>query len=1064
MPRAAAAKTRAKAAASDNQPAPTPSSPFESSITALLDGSQHSYAAHPRCTAKAQKLFAVDPVAFVSSLLSHLPRLLTIWHKSAPTERVLAFISSLCRSISPDEAHRAFFLSSLTDFLLRLLTSPDKAVRYRSTQLLARLLAHSEDGLTQSLFDRLRDALTQRLRDKQPLVRAAACQGLSFLQDEDEEPEAVDSDDDSTPPQREYRVTYALLRLAELDSSPVVRREALTGAAAQLHTRELVDLFISRLCDPSPIVRRALFHLLAQDALIPYRVLSLEHRAEVIRVGTADPDEGVKRGLVQLLQQWVKAHEGSLVDLITNLCYHFQPEVESLLRFVFRRGLQGDMGPQPPYRAEQLTFASALYWAVLCECEQGREEVMDALLPDTTGLCEALSMHAENTDVMRQLIRLCPHVRRWDVAGRRRLIGMMEDMLGDPTAMDWIDERMTDATVRCMRQLGEYADEGAFIQQVARIAARLRARRGVDGVEFEVLSPEHFQQLQQIGAAHVELTAGVAEARDELDAMDAEGDYSRAEEVRAAIQEMEEQLAGVEEREAETKELVPLISRLLLLVSATVANLAIGGGAHLHPFLQQVMVVMEQVTTLEHTTLRVQAVQALARYNLLDEGVAMQAFEHFVSLIPDTEGDGEGVEGEIQLVAIHAVVDAALTYPAILLADPPAFDSTLLAFRLFPYFDLDSAEVPGADSSHCVAAVEGLCKLLLHDRLPSCSPEALERLTSFYYHWKPEKAGGEDSGVLVTARAGFDQFRLRYVATDQGEGSAAPHVHMLLVGLLMTMRRAAYSDAKHFPAVQLIGSTCVTALVQAVSGDERKGRDVQGQLVEEVLAYAHAFPQSKLMRALLGMLDGRNVRPRVGEVEWMREGLMELKEQVGDRVAGKAIDRVVEAWGEEEGAGVGDVEALEGRRAQRVAMWRAYDETADGTERDHAERAADKGTRPSRRQWEEEDEVEEEEEVEAKVQSVMSVQRPMRQSRAVAEQRMAKGEKTRREQETAMKQREREEQASSAEEESSAEESSDSDAGASNKENMRGGHRARGGHSRQPTLKDREVRECMSRP
>ena len=77
--------------------------------------------------------------------------------------------------------------------VLPLLTSKDKVVRYRSTQLVSHVV-NSLDSIDDDLFRLLRQGLLKRIRDKEAMVRVQAVLGLGRLAGNEME-EASDSED-----------------------------------------------------------------------------------------------------------------------------------------------------------------------------------------------------------------------------------------------------------------------------------------------------------------------------------------------------------------------------------------------------------------------------------------------------------------------------------------------------------------------------------------------------------------------------------------------------------------------------------------------------------------------------------------------------------------------------------------------------------------------------------------------------------------------------------------------------------------------------------------------------
>ncbi|TAQ87250.1 hypothetical protein B7494_g4415 [Chlorociboria aeruginascens] len=86
--------------------------------------------------------------------------------------------------------------SHVMNTVLPLLTSKEKFVRYRATQIISHII-NSLDSIDDDLFQVLRHGLLKRIHDKEAMVRVQAVLGLGRLAGNDVDGEADDSDDDS---------------------------------------------------------------------------------------------------------------------------------------------------------------------------------------------------------------------------------------------------------------------------------------------------------------------------------------------------------------------------------------------------------------------------------------------------------------------------------------------------------------------------------------------------------------------------------------------------------------------------------------------------------------------------------------------------------------------------------------------------------------------------------------------------------------------------------------------------------------------------------------------------
>lgn len=105
-------------------------------------------------------------------------------------ERIVEFINQFTARWDPEDPDSSeTFFNALVTWLADLTHAKDKAVRFRSCQILAGVLNHMEMDVEveEAVLARLQEALFDRLRDKIPLVRQFAARGLARLLDPGED-------------------------------------------------------------------------------------------------------------------------------------------------------------------------------------------------------------------------------------------------------------------------------------------------------------------------------------------------------------------------------------------------------------------------------------------------------------------------------------------------------------------------------------------------------------------------------------------------------------------------------------------------------------------------------------------------------------------------------------------------------------------------------------------------------------------------------------------------------------------------------------------------------------
>jgi condensin complex subunit 3 len=189
--------------------------------------------------------------------------------------------------------------AQLMSSVLPLLTSKDKFVRYRSTQLISHIV-NSLDSMDDDLFQMLRHGLLKRIRDKEAMVRVQAVLSLGRLagNEVDGGSNSEDSDDDSGT-----GLLEKLLDVMQNDPSADVRRSLLVNLPILPNT---LPFLLERARDQDPATRRALYSRLL-PALGDFRHLSLSMREKLLRWGLRDRDENVRKAAGRLFRErWIE--------------------------------------------------------------------------------------------------------------------------------------------------------------------------------------------------------------------------------------------------------------------------------------------------------------------------------------------------------------------------------------------------------------------------------------------------------------------------------------------------------------------------------------------------------------------------------------------------------------------------------------------------------------------------------------------------------------------------------------------------------------------------------------
>lgn len=190
-------------------------------------------------------------------------------------------------------------VAHILSIMLPLMTSKEKTVRYRSTQLVAHII-NSLDSIDDEYYHLLKMALLKRLRDKESIIRVQAVLGLGRLagNEDDGTEENPDSDDDETS-----GLLVKLLEILQNDPSADVRRSLLLNLPL---TPGTLPYLLERARDLDPATRRALYSRLL-PALGDFRHLSLSMREKLLRWGLRDRDENVRKATARLFRErWIE--------------------------------------------------------------------------------------------------------------------------------------------------------------------------------------------------------------------------------------------------------------------------------------------------------------------------------------------------------------------------------------------------------------------------------------------------------------------------------------------------------------------------------------------------------------------------------------------------------------------------------------------------------------------------------------------------------------------------------------------------------------------------------------
>ena len=406
--------------------------------------------------------------------------------------------------------------SHILSILLQFLTSKEKTVRYRSTQLVAHII-NSLDSIDDEYYHLLKMGLLKRIRDKEPIIRVQAVLGLGRLAGNEDggDQENEDSDEDDVS-----GLLEKLLDVLQNDPSADVRRTLLLNLPL---TPGTLPFLLERARDLDPATRRALYSRLL-PALGDFRHLSLSMREKLLRWGLRDRDENVRKATARLFRErWIddcaRPRQNGETDAFTEAA---SPSIDGLLELLERmdivnsgveegiasRAMQDFWDGRPDYQ-EAVSFSDP-FWDHLSPesafmarsfndyCRQQANDKYETLveekMPEVTklafflqryvnNLVESLRRNSERYEgdeeedtveqefIVEQLLHIANTLDYSDEVGRRKMFTLLRETLAIAELPDEITKLVVDALrdVCGAEAAGEREFCGVVLEAVAEV-------------------------------------------------------------------------------------------------------------------------------------------------------------------------------------------------------------------------------------------------------------------------------------------------------------------------------------------------------------------------------------------------------------------------------------------------------------------------------------------------------------------------------------------------------------------------------------------------------------------
>ena len=452
-----------------------------------------------------------------------------------------------------DEAGPENFACRLIGHLLRFHNAKDSAVRFRVCQLIASLFNNldEEAEIEDELWDGVVDAMITRCRDKTVAVRLQATSCLRRLHEPDD---------------LENEATAELVALMHTDKAKEVRRVALSCLGISRKTLPHIIL-CSR--DEEPVVRVAAIRTIASGIELP--VLSIDQRVRLVEQGLRDRDAKVAKAAGDMLAKWLAACDFEVVELLGKFAVSEEEEVANLIvKSLIARSEDASLCARDSRLWTAMRTApvmndvqywqvkeASLFWRVQCEhaVSSGDEAALEDRLhlSSIMDFCSVLSENlpteeapaTEDTEfVCRQMLlqaRLLDFAH--DEAGRVELNGILAAAVREKAMPEPL---VTLAIETMMLTSPDQQDENLW--QLAEIIAEVVSDATLDAAEKEGEAGESSAELKQREMLEriEELTDLVAEKRAEKRRHVEEENYALAAHLKGEIEELEEQVAELE--------------------------------------------------------------------------------------------------------------------------------------------------------------------------------------------------------------------------------------------------------------------------------------------------------------------------------------------------------------------------------------------------------------------------------------------------------------------------------------------------------------------------------------
>ncbi|XP_067944835.1 condensin complex subunit 3-like isoform X2 [Watersipora subatra] len=425
----------------------------------------------------------------------HCLKYVMVEYKPEPAvERLVSFAARLVAKANNEEQYNVLF-ERVMNFLLQSYDVNDKAVRYRSCQLIAQILTNLGDAeLDDELYGELMQAMHTRLSDISSSVRVHATTALTRMQD---------------PSDKHCPIIKSFIFLMSSDPNWQVRLGCLKNVAA---TRRSLLAMIERTRDVNEVVRRMAYQVIAEKVSV--KALSISQRLALLENGHADSSVHVQKACMdKLLQAWLVHYQANILDLLGGLDIMSSGDVcEKAVRTLLSKAPASEileefdlLDEDRLLQSDRLTCESVFYYRVvlayISELKESSDELLEKLVPEAkpyisyiTSVFERLE-NAEISEIekasidyiLEQLIICMKYIDVSDPISRTNVLELCRKLLSS----DQISLSLVPQLITCLEMI--LKSWQARMGEVANIIADIQVP---NIVEEQPVDPDTLHQLK----------------------------------------------------------------------------------------------------------------------------------------------------------------------------------------------------------------------------------------------------------------------------------------------------------------------------------------------------------------------------------------------------------------------------------------------------------------------------------------------------------------------------------------------------------------------------------------